>query len=428
MRRSTASLLFLLWTFQAHADTWPGFRGASGSGVSRERGLPTSWSESSGMAWTTTLPGRGNSSPAVSDVRVFVTAHDKDLSLRVIALDKRSGDILWQETFGHGELAANGERELYVHRHNAATPSPVVDERHVWAYFGTGRLVCLEASSGKLKWKRDLNKDYGDYSIRFGMASSPRLWGDRLFFCCIHKGASYVLALDKHSGEKVWMTPRDYPAEDDGQDGYSTPAILEADGRAALVVSGADHVDAYEIVTGRRLWFSSGLKIKSKYGRILASPAIGDGVVVACSGNPMGGVGRAIALRSGGSGDVTQKHRLWKYGPHSSDAPTPVCYRGRVYMVRDDGVGSCLDLQSGELIWRERIAKGPFRASPVAGDGKVYFLNRDGLCVVVKEGDTHNVVATNELEGTFFAAPAISDGMIFLRGHHRLIAIGKSAR
>lgn len=408
----------------ASAETWPAWRGAAGRGVSAETGLPVEWSVEKNLVWQTDLPGRGNASPAVTSKRIYLTSQTEDESLWVMAIDRQDGRILWKTKAGRGSLVAEGPKSLYAHRHNPATPSPVADEQHVWAFFGTGLLVCLDGS-GEIRWQRDLVKDYGPYQIRFGMASSPRLWGDLLYVACMTRGASYVVALDKATGKEVWKTERKPPAEDDGPDAYSSPVILQTKDRRELLLAGRDHVNAYDLLTGKQLWISGDLKIDSPFGRIIASPAVSEEVVVVCSANPPGSnTDHVIALRTGGSGDVTETHRLWDYRPYNPDASTPVCYRGKVYMVRDDGVASCLDLKTGQVHWRKRLSGGTYRASLVAGDGKVYFLQREGLCTVIRAGSEGTILAGNQLPGIFYATPAISEGMLYLHAHGRLYAVG----
>ena len=406
------------------AEDWPGFRGKTGAGVSSESDLPTRWSKKKNVHWHIKLPGRANSSPAVvGDVIYLTTQMADDRALHVLAIDRSSGETLWDRKVGSGDLAAPGPKNLYVHRHNAATPSPSADAENVYAFFGSGLLVCLDRS-GKEKWKKDLVAEFGAYDITFGMASSPRLWQDRLYVACMTKGSSYVVAFDKGTGDVVWKKDRRYPAEDDGFDAYSTPAVFEHNGQAQLLVSGCDHIDSYDVMSGKRLWFSGGKKIDSPYGRILASPAVGAEIIVSCSGHPQGGgIGRAIAIDPNGSGDITESNRVWTYPAYSPDSPTPVCYEGNVYMVRDDGIASCLDLRTGKRHWRKRLARGPYRASTVAGDGKVYFLSRDGVCTVIQSGPKAKVLAENSLGGAFFATPAISDHTLYLRGHGQLYAI-----
>jgi outer membrane protein assembly factor BamB len=428
IRKSVAIVSLLcgmMFTSIAWADNWPAWRGAAGRGVSQETGLPTKWSVDENLLWKTDLPGRSNASPAVTAKRVYLTSQTEDKSLWVIAIDRSDGQVAWKAKVGSGVLACQGPQSLYAHRHNPATPSPVADEEHVWAYFGTGLLVCLNRT-GELQWQRDLVDEFGAYVIRFGMASSPRLWEDLLYIACMTKGPSYVLALDKQSGKQVWKVDRKLPAPaEDSPDAYSSPVVLQTPGRNALLVSGCDHVTAYDLKTGKQLWISGGLQVDSPYDRTIVSPAVSQEVVVVCTPNPPGSnTDRAIALRTGGSGDITTTHRLWEYRPFNPDCSTPVCYRGNVYMVRDDGIASCLDLQTGKVHWRERLKVSTYRASVVAGDDKVYFLERDGTCTVFQAGPAGKMLAQNKLPGTFYATPAISEGVVYLHAYGKLYAVG----
>lgn len=343
----------------------------------------------------------------------------------VLSIDRKTGKVLRRTRVGMGKLAAKGPGNLYAHRHNAATPSPIADDENIWAYFGTGLLVCVRAENGGVRWRRDLVKDYGAYDITFGMGSTPRLWGDLLYVSCMTKGASYVVALNKNTGKEVWKSDRHLPAEDDGSDAYSTPMIWEGKLGPQLLVSGSDHVNSYDLASGKQLWVSDGLKIDSPYGRIIASPVAADGVIVATSGNPAGaGKGRMIAVRDGGTGDLGKSNRLWEYGKSTPDSSTPIAYQGKLYACADNGVASCFNLKTGELLWTKRLEKGPYHAALVAGDGKVYALSIEGQCsVIAAKSADGDVVATNKLPGTFYATPAISDGVIYLRAYQKLYAV-----
>ena len=419
-------ILSLTTVTNSLADTWPQFRGMTGSGVSRETNLPVRWSETDGVLWTTQLTGRGNSGPAVTRNRIDITTQmEDDNSLWVVSINRKTGRIIRKIKVGHGVLKAKGPKNLYGHRHNAATPTPAADADHVWAFFGSGLLVCVDAKNGKVKWRHDMVKEYGSYDITFGMGSSPRLWGELLYVSCLTKGPSYVVAFDKKTGKEVWKTDRDLPAKDDGPDAYSTPFVYQAKGTSQLLISGSDHLAGYDLRNGKQLWYSGGLTIKSLYGRIIASPAADGGVIVATSANPGGGgKGHVLAIRGGGSGNVTATHRLWKHTQSTPDSSTPVCLNGRVYLSSDNGVASCLKLKTGDMLWRKRLPQGTYHASLVAGDGKVYFLNINGVCTVIAAAGEGEVIATNRLPGTFYATPAISDGVIFLRSYERLYAIG----
>lgn len=405
-------------------ETWSSFRGATGAGVQSTGSFPAAWSADSGIAWSVELPGRANSSPAVTAERIDLTTQTEDQGLWVLSLDRASGKLLRKTRVGSGTLAAKGAANLYAHRHNAATPTPAADDKHVYAFFGTGLLVCVEAATGEIRWKHDLVDEFGAYDITFGMGSSPRLWGDHLYLACMTKGPSYVLALEKSTGKVLWKTARKLPAKDDGPDAYSTPTIRETAARTEVLVSGSDHVDAYDARTGKQVWVSGGLTIDSPYGRVIASPVAEDGIVVATSGNPGGGGrGHLLAVRAG-QGNVSESGFLWKYPKTTPDSSTPVIVDGRLYTVTDAGVATCLDLRAGKVLWQKRLAKGPYHASLVAADGKVYFLGIEGDCTVIEAGsDPPKILSVNKLPGTFYATPALSDGTVYLRSYERLFAV-----
>jgi len=416
-------LAVLLTGFMASlgaADPWPGFKGAAGSGISTETNLPTHWSETENLAWQIDLPGRGASSPVVTSDRVYITTQTEDDLIWVISIDRTDGSTVWEKNVGQGELVGYGPPNLFRYRHNAATPTPSADEDHVWAFFGTGHLVCLN-KAGDVVWQRNMAEEYAAYDIKFGMASSPRLWGDLLYVSCMHKGPSYVVAFDKLTGDEVWFADRNLPAVADGVDAYTSPAILESDDGDQLVVVGADHLNAYDPKTGEQIWISAGLKVKSEYGRLNASPAIGDGVIVCATRGES-----CITVRTGGKGDITESHRLWDY-TNMADCPTPTIAGGIVYAPRDDGTGRAFDARTGKIIWQKRLKGKEYRASPIVADGKVYLLSRQGICTVLEEGRKFKVLAHNKLPGDFYATPVISDGVIFLRSNHRLFAVGPNS-
>ncbi|MCA9028288.1 MAG: PQQ-binding-like beta-propeller repeat protein [Planctomycetaceae bacterium] len=410
-------LISCLAASNASADNWPGFKGASGRGVSNETNLPTKWSETENLAWKLDLPGRGASSPVVTSDRVYVTTQTEDDGLWVISVDRKNGQIVWEKNVGQGVLVGYGPPNLFRHRHNGATPTPSADENHVWAFFGTGHLVCLD-KAGEVVWQRDMAEEFGAYDIKFGMASSPRLWGDLIYVSCMHKGPSYVVAFDKNTGDEVWFAARDLPAVADGVDAYTSPVVLESEEGDQLVVAGADHVNAYDLLTGEQIWISAGLKVKSEYGRLNASPAVGDGVIVCATRGES-----CITVRTGGKGDVTETHRLWDY-TNLADCPTPTIHNSIVYVPRDDGTGRAFEAESGKELWEKRLGGKEYRASPIVADGKVYMLSKEGICTIIEEGPKFKIVSKNELPGDFYATPAFSDGNIFLRSNTQLFAVG----
>ncbi len=417
-----ALLFSILIPSLTHAESWPQFRGSDGSGISTEQNLPAKWSDQKGILWSVALPGRANSSPAITSKRIDITTKTDDESLWVISYDRKTGKEIRKVKVGSGSLSAPGPRNLWANRHNSATPSPIADDQNIWAFFGTGLLVCLDAESGNIQWKRDLVKDYGPYNITFGMGSTPRLWGNLLYVTCITKGPSYVVAFDKKTGNEVWKSNRKLPAKKDGADAYSTPTIFQNGKKTELLVSGSDHVNAYDPLTGQQLWIAGGLDIPSPFGRIISAPVANKNVVIATSGNPGGGgLGYIKAFQQGKSGDITKSGLLWKYDASTPDSSTPLILNDKLFMVNQNGVASCLNLNDGTLLWKKRM-KGQYYSALVTGDGKVYFLSIEGLCTVI-DAKSGNIVSENQLPGTFYSTPAISDGVIYLRSFERLYAI-----
>ena len=231
------------------------------------------------------------------------------------------------------------------------------------------------------------------------------------------------MALDADSGQEKWKSDRRLPAADDGPDAYSTPVVAGKE----LLISGSDHVNAYDLLTGQQLWVSSGLKIDSPYGRVIASPVpTPSGLVIAASGNPGGGgKGRVIAVNAlGQKGDVSTR-RAWTQAKSSPDSSTPVAVNGLVFMVADSGILTCVDLKSGDVRYTKRLSKGPYHASLVAADGKVYLQSTTGTCTVMQADPSGTVLSENTLAGQFFSTPAISDGVVYLRSYGHLYAVSK---
>ena len=408
-------LLSLLGNTRA-AD-WPCFRGPDGLGVSSEVGLPVEWSKEKNMAWRIAIPGKGASAPIIVGERIYVTTQTEDLGLHLLAINRKDGAVVWDREIERGNLPANK-------LHNMATPTAVSDGNMVWAMFGTGDLACLD-KSGKVVWHRNLVKEYGVYKTNHGYGSSPMLEKGKLYIVCMHQGPSYVLALNALNGKNIWKKDRNLEPKDESQDSYSSPIFLRAEGRTQLVLEGAETVTAYDPEKGDLLWSSGGLRVATPYGRTIAGLAAGEDVVLAVASG-FQNKGYTMAINAKGKADTNRK--LWTQKQFSPDCPTPVIYAGKVYMIRDDGNASCLDLKTGEPDWQERIFSSNVKVSPVAADGKVYFLSGQGNCHVIKAQAKYELLSKNELNETTLTTPAISGGQIFLRTEKHLYCVGTSGK
>jgi len=415
------------------AGDWPQWRGPEGNGTSRETGLPVAWSEGAGVAWRCKLPEWGNSTPVISGEAIFLTSHEDDHRLLLVKIEKDSGKILWTRQVGtgrtpHSELSGkSGEarRHQAFHRtHNLATPSPVTDGQRVVVHFGNGDLAAYDFDGNRL-WYRNLQKDYGEYTIWWGHANSPALCDDLVISVCMQDSCrdlpgdpstSYVVAHDKRTGHQRWlaMRPTDAPAE--YCDAYTTPLFWKNGGRPEIVVMGGQILDAYDPATGKRLWYLPGLL----GNRLITGPVAAHGMIYAT----LGMRGPLLAVKPAGTGERTRDDVVWKYDRGTSDSPTPVVWGEHLFLVTNNGVAKCLDAQTGRLLWNERL-KGEYRASPLAAEGRIYFLNMEGLATVVSASTRFDRLTENQLDDITLASPIASGGKLYIRGRKWLYCLSK---
>ena len=441
MRQSPLALAFLPFVVHAASwwaaiesgsDDWPQFRGPTGDGVSRARGLPLVWSENQNVAWKAPIPGHGRSSPVVLDDRVWLTtavgvpdgdsrgenlakgpAADapsrgaKRLSLAVLCLDRQSGRLLYQtELFS---LDNPGP----IHPLNShATPTPAVEAGKLFADFGAYGTACIDTATGKRLWTTRLAVDH-----QLGPASSPAVFQDWLYLVRDGCDLQYVAALAKDTGREVWRTPRPPIEAESGpfKKSFSTPLIVKHGGQTQVIAVGPHWVVAYEPASGRELW-----RVRHGKGYSIAPrPVFGHGLIYVCTGDY---VAQLWAIRVDGQGDVTETHVAWKATSQIPLMSSPLLVADELYFVSDTGVASCLDAQRGTLHWRERLG-GNYAASPILADGRIYFFSREGKTVVLQPGRTYNPVAQSQLEATVIATPAAVGNAIFLRSDMHLYRI-----
>ena len=427
-------------------EDWPQWRGLSSNGVSSETNLPTNWSVDSNIVWKVALAGLGGSSPIVMGDRVFVTSQigsasvrggshpqlarddpslvvqenpmggrrsepqgdTSDVFLVIEAFNRFKGNKLWE----YRVLATGPFPELHE-KHNLATPTPVTDGEHLYAWFGNGLIVCLDMN-GNLVWSRHLGQEYSPFQIQWGHASSPVLYNDLIILLCDHNLASYLLALDKSTGKEQWKKDR-------GTDrvSYSTPLVVSGPESDELIVNSSERIDAYNPVNGELLWH-----VGSPRQSPIPTPVFHDSVIYMSRGYRNSDF---LAIRPGGRGEVSESHILWQTPTGASYVPSILYYDGLLYMTSDVGIVTCADASTGERVWRQRL-RGIFFASPTAADGKVYFVSETGETFVVRAGREPQIIARNNLGERFIASPAISRGHLFLRSDENLFYIGKSTK
>jgi len=416
-----------------HADNWPQWRGPEGNGVSKETELPIAWSEHFGIEWKRELPGWGTSTPAIWDDAIFLTSHVDEKDLVLLKIDKKTGKIEWTRTVGTGttrrakELRKSPDmrrHQQFHNTHNLASPSPVTDGKLVVVHFGNGDLAAYDFDGNQL-WRRNLQEDHGEYTIWWGHANSPVLHENLVISVCMQDSChdlpgdtspSYLVAHDKQTGKQVWKTMRMTAATRESCDAYTTPIFRRNGGRTEMIVMGGQVLDAYDPVSGKRLWFLP----KLVGNRVIPTPVAAHGNVYAIDG-----MRRALfALKPTGDGERSRKEILWNDDQGTSDSPSPVVAGELLLMVNNQGILRCRDAHTGRLKWKERI-KGEYRASPLVADGRVYFLNMEGLTTVVSASPRFDRLTENQLDDRTVASPAVSDGKIFIRGSKSLYCVRK---
>ncbi len=418
-------------------DSWPNWRGPAGSGAAPANRPPVTWSERDHLRWRTALPGSGYGSPVVWEELIFVVAavpteplpderreamkadlpewrrERTRLATHVneyvcLAVSRADGSVVWRTVLVE---SAPGR---HVHADAGwASCSPVTDGEHVFAFFGSHGLFCLDLT-GEPVWDLDL----GDLDVRadFGEGASPALHGDRLVVNWDHEGESFIVCLDKHTGQELWRRPRDEVTS------WSTPTIVEHAGVVQVIVAAAGRSRGYRLNDGEVLWECGGMT-----KNVIATPAVVDGRVYVASGF------RGSALQcldlDRAAGDITGGDAvLWTADRHTPYAPSPLVYGGILYnLVRNDGLLSARDAVSGELCYGPEQLAGidTVYASPVGAGDHIYVLGREGTCVVLAHGPALRVEATNRLDDRFTASPAVVGDELILRGHRHLYCLAE---
>ena len=393
----------------ADAHRWTAFRGTDGSGHSAAAGLPIRWSETGNVRWKTPIHGRGWSSPIVWGDQVWLTTATEDgRKMYGIGVDRETGRIV------HDLLLFENAEPDYCHPTNSyASPTPAIEEGRVYLHFGTYGTACVDTASGQVVWtRRDLNCDH----FR-GPGSSPILHRDLLILQFDGFDHQFIAALDKRSGETVWLRERDIDYGTDNGDykkAYATPLVIEHAGREQLISPAAVATIAYDPQTGDELW-----RIQPGGMNAAARPLYANGLVYIAAGD---GNYRLLAVRPDGTGDVTDTHIVWKTSQSVPRRSTPLVLGDLLFMMEDGGVASCLEAKTGRGVWRERL-DGAYWASPVAAEGRVYFFSQEGRTPVIEAGREFRLLADNRLDAGLNATPAIAGQAIYLRTFTHLYRI-----
>tara|TARA_R110002111_G_scaffold262289_1_gene337872 strand:- start:175599 stop:177020 length:1422 start_codon:yes stop_codon:yes gene_type:complete len=367
------------------ADTWTGFRG-DGSNISPAANLPLKWSPENGIRWKQTVPGYGQSSPVVWKNLVFVTSIEgpQQETCLLHTYDLTSGKLIWKK-----EIKASQTKKTSSMVSRAA-PTPAVDENGIYAFFESGDVVAYTHAGAPL-WHRSLVKDYGPFVSNHGIGNSLAQTADNLIVLTAHDGPSYLLALNKKTGETTWKTDREAGVA------WTSPVIADRAGTPEIIVSSRGTVDSYQGLTGELLWTHSGISGNT----IPSASVLGNYVLIGASTDRRNPDAENASASNCCLKLVTKEGKpgyevLWKAEKAISYYCTPLAYQGCAYFVNKVGVVYCLDLETGKQHFAQRLS-GPCWSSPLGAGEQVYFFTKKGQTDVIRQGPQFELLATNEL-------------------------------
>jgi outer membrane protein assembly factor BamB len=404
-------LIIVFMTSVLPAGNWPQFRGPGGLGISHEKGLPVTWSETENVLWKTAMPGYGSSSPIVLDGKIYVTCYSgygmantsgsmEDLMLHLMCVDGKTGKVMWDKRI---EPALPESKR--VRDHGYAAQTPVTDGEHLYVFFGKSGVFKFDLQGNQI-WRTSV----GERVHGWGSGTSPVLFENLVIVNASVESGSLV-AIDKTTGKEVWRAG--------GMDSsWNTPHLVKAaDGKHELAVTVKKWILGFDPGTGKELWRCSAID-----DYICPSIVSHEGVLYAMGGRSS----KTVAVRSGGRGDVTATHKLWQ-ADVGANVCSPVVYQGHLYWVSDrNRTAYCLNLADGSVEYSERAGPQPY-ASALLADGRLYIVTRTGGTLVLAARPQFEQLAHNKLEdsSTFNASAIACDGTLILRSDENLYCIKK---
>ena len=404
-------------------ENWNQFRGPRGDGTSNAVGLPTSFSEGSPeIVWKTPIPGRAWSSPVVWGNQIWITTApevqnvtpekpklERPIELFAVCVDIDSGKII------HNLKLFETDTPQFTHATNGyGSPTPYIEEGRVYIHFGVYGTACLDTKTGQKIWeRRDLKCDH----FR-GPGSSPIVAHGLLFLTFDGFDVQYITALNKLTGKTVWKRDRDIDfgtTDGDAKKAYSTPLLIQSEGRELLISPFASATIAYEPLTGEPVW-------TVRHGGMNAAgrPLFGNGLLYISSAD---GPNPLIAVPPLGSGDISA-NIAWRTNKSVPKRPSNILLGDLLFMINDSGVASCLDAKTGTEIWTRRL-EGEYWSSPLYADGLIWCSSQSGTVTVFKAAREFEEVAVNKLESGFVASPAVTGNNLLLRSKTHLYRIEK---
>ena len=409
---------------------WPQWRGPAFNGSAPAGKLPDTVSAEN-QVWRTPLPGRAGSTPIVWGDNIFLTTPNEAKNLSVVCLNRQTGTQRWAFDTGVPDKEKS--------RNNLCAPTPVTDGKTVYALFGSGDLVALDAS-GRVVWQRALHKDFGRFAVMWIYGSSPLLYEGKLYVQVFQRDEmpsdyplfdgkpareSFLLCLDPKTGKTLWKHVRSTDSTKESHESYATPIPYAGRNGTEIVVVGGDHVSGHSPKDGAEIWRARLYEKHDDWYRIVTSAVTQDDLIYASGpkGQPV------VAFKQGGHGDVTATHKAWEFKDSPTDWATPLALDGKLFVL-DGGkrVLSRLDPKTGAVKWTGKLeVTDSIWSSPHGGDGKIYLRSEGGTVLVCSAGDEFKVLSRYQLpadEAPCFGSVALSHGHVFVRSAKALYSFG----
>jgi outer membrane protein assembly factor BamB len=430
----TFAVLFLLSCRLSGSDqrsdsNWPQWRGPMHTGASPDGQAPVLFSETKNLKWKTAIPGKGHATPIVWEDKIIVctsVATDEKIEIaagtstdgnanpmggvraefvheyKVMMIDRIDGKILWEKTVAK-EMPQEGTHDLG----SWASNSPATDGEFIFAYFGSRGIHCLDFE-GNILWQKDFGQQ--NKHMSFGEGDSPYLYKDRLFIQWDHNGESFLVALDKKTGNELWRAGRDEVTS------WATPLVIEVNGKAQVVTVAPNQVRSYDIETGEIIWTATGMTRNT-----IPNPVYSDGILYLASGFRGSALWAVDPAKA--KGDITGSDAiLWSYNQDTPYTPNLLLMDGKLYFPRvNNGFLTCLDAKTGAVIYSKQKLEGisTLFSSPTGADGKIYIASK-GVVLVIKAGENFELLAANTLDDDFHASPVVVGNDLIIRGFSSL--------
>lgn len=398
---------------------WRSWRGPLGNGSVEKGNYPVKFGAEKYL-WRTELPGKGCSTPILLNDLIYVTA-PVDGNDALLCYDLKGAEK-WRAVFG--------KENAGKHRNGSGSnASPVTDGSGIFTYFKSGTLAAVDLD-GKTRWKTDLVARFGKDTLFWDHGTSPILTEKHVVMVRMHEGESWLAAFDKQTGEMAWKVARNYPTPTECDHGYTTPLVIQHQGKESILIWGAEHLTIHNASNGEATWSCGNFNPEAnKLWPAIATPVIvGDMVVIAYGRNDRG-IPRLYGIRLTGSGDVTKTNHVWRRDDVGTFVPTPVAYKGRVILVRDRGEVACIDPATGKTIWEGTFPKhrSNFYASPLVAGDKLFAPREDGIVFVASiANDKFEVLSENDMAESVIGSPVPVMNRILLRGEKHLFCIAET--